>query len=142
MCKPRIVVDTGVAVSAILLPGSIPRQAFDAAVSTADLLVSEATLSELDTVLRRPKFNKYVSEEQRLEFHSALVQASVEIEVTVTIVACRDAKDDKFLELALSGSATCILSGDEDLLTLNPYRGIRIMTPQAFLVSFTDIVTE
>jgi predicted nucleic acid-binding protein len=53
--------------------------------------------------------------------------------LTEEITACRDAKDDKFLSLAVSGSASHIVSGDRDLLLLHPLRGIAIVTPQAFL---------
>ncbi len=134
MSKTRTVVDTGVAVSAVLLPRSVPRQAFDAA-ARGTLLVSEATIAELDEVLRRPKFNKYVPEDKRLEFLAALVQAAEHVEVTEAISACRDARDNKFLELAVSGRASHILSGDADLLTLHPFRGIAVVTPQAFLAS-------
>jgi predicted nucleic acid-binding protein len=49
-------------------------------------------------------------------------------------VACRDPTDDKFLELAVSGNADLILSGDKDLLTLHPFRGIPIVTPAAFVL--------
>lgn len=129
----RIVVDTSVVVSALLLPRSLPRQAFDAAVSRGKLLVSEFTAAELDNVLRRPKFNRYVSEEKRLEFFAALVREAEEVEVKEVIAECRDPKDDKFLELAVSGNASHILSGDADLLVLHPFRGIAILTPHAFL---------
>ena len=44
------------------------------------------------------------------------------------LVACRDAKDDKFLELAVNGNAELIVSGDEDLLILNPFQEIAIVT--------------
>ena len=129
----RIVIDTGVAISAALLPRSVPRQAFDAAASHGRLLVSEATTMELDDVFRRPKFNKYVAEENRLEFLAALVRDAELVEVTARFAECRDAKDDKFLELAVSGQATHIISGDGDLLVLHPLRSIDIVTPQAFL---------
>jgi putative PIN family toxin of toxin-antitoxin system len=135
MNETRTVIDTGVAVSAVLLPRSVPRQAFDAAATRGKLLVSDATVAELDEVLRRPKFNKYVREETRLEFLAALVQAAELVEVTEAITTCRDAKDNKFLELAVSGRASHILSGDSDLLTLHPFRGIPVVTPQVFLVS-------
>jgi putative PIN family toxin of toxin-antitoxin system len=135
MSPTRTVIDTGVAVSAVLLPRSVPRQAFDVAAARGKLLVSEATVAELDEVLRRPKFNKYVPDEKRLEFLAALVQAAEAVEVTVQITACRDAKDNKFLELAVSGRASHILSGDADLLALHPFRGIAVVTPQAFLAS-------
>jgi predicted nucleic acid-binding protein len=49
------------------------------------------------------------------------------------ITACRDPKDNKFLELAVSGQATHLISGDPDLLVLSPFRGIPIVTPQAFV---------
>jgi len=138
MTETRTVIDTGVAVSAVLLPRSVPRQAFDAAAARGKLLVSEATVAELDEVLRRPKFNKYVPEEKRLEFLAALVREAVEVMVTEVITACRDAKDDKFLELAVSGKASHILSGDGDLLALHPFRGIAIVTPQAYLTSLLE----
>jgi putative PIN family toxin of toxin-antitoxin system len=131
----RTVIDTGVAVSAVLLPRSVPRQAFDAAAARGKLLASEATVAELDEVLRRPKFNKYVSEDLRLEFLAALVRQAEQVQVTTVIKACRDAKDDKFLELAVSGRATHILTGDADLLALHPFRGIAVVNPQAFLAA-------
>jgi putative PIN family toxin of toxin-antitoxin system len=138
MNETRAVIDTSVAVSALLLPHSVPRQAFDAAAARGRLLVSAATVAELDDVLRRPKFNKYISEEKRLEFLAALVQEAEQVEVTEIVTACRDAKDDKFLALALSGRASHILSGDADLLALHPFRGIAVLTPQAFLTSLLE----
>ncbi|MFQ5771845.1 MAG: putative toxin-antitoxin system toxin component, PIN family [bacterium] len=46
---------------------------------------------------------------------------------------CRDPKDDKYLELAVSGGAKFIVSGDKDLLALNSFREISILTPEQFL---------
>jgi uncharacterized protein len=135
MNETRTVIDTGVTVSAVLLPRSVPRQAFDAAAAKGKLLVSEATIAELDEVLRRPKFNKYLPEEKRLEFLAALVREAKCVEVTEVVRVCRDAKDDKFLELAVSATASHIISGDGDLLALHPFRGIAILAPQAFLAS-------
>lgn len=134
----RIVIDTGVAISAAILPRSVPRQAFDAAKLRGRLLLSEATMFELDDVFRRPKFNKYVTEERRLEFLAALVRETELIEVTETIAACRDPKDDKFLELAVSGNATHLITGDPDLLALHPFRGIEIVTAKDFLALAAD----
>ena len=134
----RSVIDTGVVVSAVLLPRSVPRQAVDAAATHSKLLVSEATVAELDEVLRRPKFDRYVSVEERLEFLAALVQAAEKVNVTAAITDCRDGNDNKFLELAVSGSASQIVTGDEDLLVLHPFQGIAILTPQAFLTMLSD----
>lgn len=142
MSETRTVIDTGVVVSAVLLPRSLPRQAFDAAAEQGKLLVSEATVAELDEVLRRPKFDKYVPEDKRLEFLAALVQAAEQVEVMEVITACRDAKDNKFLELAVSGRASHILSGDGDLLALHPFQGIAVVTPQAFLARLQESRAE
>lgn len=129
----RSVVDTGVIVSAILLPRSAPGQALDRAREQGQLLISVATADELDEVLRRPRFDKYAREESRLEFLAALVREATVVEVTEVVTDCRDPKDNKFLELAVSGNATLIVSGDRDLLALHPFRGIPILTPQACL---------
>ncbi len=123
----RTVIDTGVVVSAALIPGSIPRQAFDAAMNRGKVLVSEPTVEELDMVLRRPKFNKYLSEEKRQEFLAALVKEAEIVEITENVVVCRDPDDDKFLELAVSGRASHIMSSDGDLVGLAAFAcGARI----------------
>ena len=102
------------------------------------MLISLATLPELSEVLRRPRFNSYLRVDERLEFLAALVRESELVEVTtVAVSACRDPKDDKFLELALSGAATHIISGDDDLLALHPFRGIAILSPHYFVVERT-----
>src|SRR6266849_10889771 len=119
--KWRTVVDTNVLVSAVLLPRSVPRQAFDRASEQGRLLISEATVAELDEVLRRPRFNKYVREEKRLEFLATLIREAELIEISEVVTDCRDPKDNKFLELAVSGRAERIITGDEDLLVLHPF---------------------
>jgi len=116
-----------------LLPHSAPRQAFDLAISRGTLLVSDRTIVELDEVLRRPKFNRYVSELQRLEFLAALLREAEVIEVDEVVTECRDPKDNSFLNLALSGRGSHIVTGDLDLLVLHPFRGIAIVNPRSFL---------
>ena len=133
--ETRVVVDTGVVVSAVLLPRSVPRQAFDLALSRGRLLVSADTVAELDEVLRRAKFNKYVPEEKRLEFLAALVREAEVIDGKDVVTECRDPDDNKFLELAVSGKATHVLTGDADLLALHPFRGVLIVAPHDFLAA-------
>lgn len=129
----RPVFDTGVVVSAVLLPRSVPRQAFDRAMERGKLLISLATVAELNEVLSRPRFEKYLREEERMDFFAAFVREAELVEVTELVTECRDPKDNKFLELALTGKATCIVSGDQDLLVLHPFRGVPVLTPQRFL---------
>ncbi len=129
----RVVIDTGVLVSAVLLPRSIPRQAVDAALRRAKLLISEETATELDDVLRRPKFDKYVTVALRLEFLAALVNSAEIVAIEQPVTGCRDPRDDKFLALAVNGRADFIVSGDQDLLVLHPFQGISIVSPVVFL---------
>jgi len=70
-----------------------------------------------------------------MRFLVGLLKEAELVQVTETINSCRDAKDNKFLELAVAGKASCIVSGDDDLLVLNPFRGIPIITPREFLTA-------
>ncbi len=58
--------------------------------------------------------------------------AAVPVSITIRIKECRDPTDDKFLELAINDAADVIVSGDEDLLVLDIFKGIPIVTPVAF----------
>jgi len=129
----RFVLDTNVIVSAVLLAGSVPRQAFDKALDEGTILISVPVLLELAEVLSRQKLDRYVLEEERMRFLIALLKEAELVEITEAITDCRDAKDNKFLELAVSGRADFIVSGDADLLALAPFRGIPLLTPREFL---------
>jgi putative PIN family toxin of toxin-antitoxin system len=133
----RFVLDTNVVVSALLLSDSIPRQAFDKVLTEGTLLISVPILIELADVLRRRQFNKYVLEEERMLFLVDLLKASELVETTEAITECRDPKDNKFLDLAFCANADYIISGDQDLLVLNPFRQIPIITPREFLSRMT-----
>lgn len=84
-------------------------------------------------MLGREKFRRYVTEEQLERFLQGLLRETTLVEIQETIRVCRDPKDDKFLELAVNGGADCVVSGDDDLLVLNPFRGINVLTPSDFL---------
>jgi hypothetical protein len=129
----RYVIDTGVIVSALLQPKSIPRQSFDLAFDLGQVMASEATLNELSQVLRRTKFDRYLTMQERLQFLATFARDVTITDVKLTFNDCRDPKDNKFLELAISSNTTCIISGDNDLLILHPFRGVKILTPQLFL---------
>lgn len=131
----RVVFDTNILVSALLFETSVPAQAFFAALSTGDVLLSETLVNEINEVLQRKKLKKYISNEQREEFLIALVQSSKLVDVIEMIDVCRDPKDNHVLELAVSGGAQVIVTGDSDLLILNPFESIQIVTPRDFLAS-------
>lgn len=131
--RMHCVVDTNVLVSRLLAPRSTAAQAVDLALAQGSLLGSDETLAELAEVLARPKFDPYISREDRREFIRLLGGVMQIVPILRKITICRDPRDDKFLEVALAGEAATIISGDKDLLVLNPWHGISILTPAAFI---------
>lgn len=129
---PRYVFDTSAVVSALLFEQSVPGQAFSAALNRGVILLSSATAAELAEVLSRKKFDRYLTHQEREQFLVMLLLAATVVEISEEVRACRDPKDDAFLELAVNGRASCLVTGDEDLLTLHPFRGIPILTPAQF----------
>ena len=135
----RLVVDTNVLISRLLSPRSVAARAVDLAITEGRLLVSEATLSELARVLARPKFDRYVDIEDRQEFIRHLGTLVEVITILQRFQACRDPKDDMFLDVAVNGQASAIITGDADLLALDPFMEIRIVAPAMWVDrSFQD----
>lgn len=129
----QYVLDTNILVSALLFRQSRPRQAFDQARFSGIILLSQSTLSEIQNVLARPKFRKYITVAERDLFLIRLVKIAKLIEIQQTITVCRDSKDNKFLEVAVNGGAKAIITGDQDLLVLHPFNNIAILTVKQFL---------
>ncbi|WP_036485784.1 putative toxin-antitoxin system toxin component, PIN family [Myxosarcina sp. GI1] len=134
--KKRIVIDNNVFVSALLIKTSVPFQAVNLAFEQEILLYSEVTFSELQRVLARRKFDRYLTIEERNIFLFKLANECQPIDIKEEIKACGDTKDDKFLELAVNGDAEFIVTGDVDLLVLNPFREIEIVTLEESLNRF------
>jgi putative PIN family toxin of toxin-antitoxin system len=134
--RRRFVLDTNVLVSALLFKDSPPGRVLRWVLRNGVLLRSTQTFEELGQVLSRPKFDRYVSAAHRLEFAASIHREAEAVIDSESISACRDPKDDKFLELAVSGAADGIVSGDDDLLVLSPFRGIPILAPALFAQRF------
>ena len=131
--SPRYVIDTNVLFSAVLFKASTPSHVVRQVVIAKQLLVSLPVPAEYREVLSRPYILKRIGARDADNLLKAILEASIEIRVTTSTTDCRDPKDNKFLELALDGNADAIISGDEDLLVLHPWRGIDILTPANFL---------
>jgi putative PIN family toxin of toxin-antitoxin system len=131
--RQRVVIDTNVYVSRLLNPLSVPGQAVAKALEEAMTLISPATWAELQAVLRRPKLTSYIKPGNVEPFLKMVLSVAVPIDVPTPIRACRDPRDDKFLEVAVHGRADAIVTGDADLLALHPFRGVAILTPAAYL---------
>jgi len=130
--RKRLVIDTNALVSYLLLPRSSVGKAIQKALEH-DLLFSEATMNELADVLARPKFDAYISMEDRQQFLRLLFRIVVMVPIVSKVLVCRDPHDDKVLEVAINGNADLILTGDKDLLSLREFKGIAIMSPASYL---------
>ncbi len=132
----RAVVDTGVFVSALIrrqgTTGAVLRALRDGrfiAIYSTDILV------EIIDVLGRDKFHtKYHIQTDDITALINLIRLRGELVIPTQIVsACRDPKDDKFLEAALVGQVDCLVSGDADLLDMVSFEDIPILRPSEFL---------
>ena len=128
----RVVVDTNVFVSAALKDKSFPALALHVVGQRGMLLKSAATEHQLFEVLARPQLAALI-DQASVDHIGKLMAAAELVTITERIAACRDATDDKFLELAVNGKADVIVSGDADLLVLNPFRDIPIVMPATFV---------
>lgn len=128
----RVVVDTNVLISAALKEGTPPETTVHRAVADHMLLKSALTERELFGTLDRPRLAPLIPPRFRDWLREPMAAAEL-VAITERIAACRDPKDDKFLELAVNGHTDVIVTGDADLLALNPFRDIPIITPAVFL---------
>jgi putative PIN family toxin of toxin-antitoxin system len=129
----NVVIDANVVVSAALKPNSIPEKVIRLARTRGTICLSERILEEFRLVLSRPKFSAAVSTLRRDEILLLLSAAGRIVTPAEVVRDCRDAKDNIYLEAALEVPGALIVSGDQDLLELDPWRGTRIMHPAEFV---------
>jgi uncharacterized protein len=128
----RIVVDTNVLVSAALKDSSWPAAMVRWLGHHGGLLKSRDTEEELFAVLQRPRIAPKIAPLFLGNMRHMFAEAEL-VTIAERVAACRDPKDDKFLELAVNGRADVIVSGDADLLVLDTFRAIPIVPPAAFV---------
>ena len=134
----RILLDTNVLISGILFRG-VPRDLLERAIrGEFDLVTSPVLLDELEDVLvRRFEFPPELSRGVRTELESL---AEIVVPADVPAVS-RDPDDDQVLAASVTGNAEIIVTGDRDLLILETYLGIQIMTPADF-VAFLSATSD
>ena len=136
----RVVLDTSTLVSAAIRIGSKPHRAMLQAFATCEVCASAETLAELERVLERSVWDAYADRDSLREF-AALYRRNVrlfsveEADRLAVEPPCRDPKDNQFLALAVAAEADVLVSSDQDLLVMHPWRGIPILTPADFLSS-------
>ena len=131
--RVKCVVDTNVLISAALTKGA-PFRIVEHLIKNNALIFSKETISELSSRITQPKFDKYVSAEDREAYVNNLILSADLVIIDNLIQGCRDRDDDKFLETGVKGDARFIISGDQALLTMHRFEGIDIVTIQEFAV--------
>ncbi len=114
----------------------MPRRVANWVIRNCEILMSRAVYSETSEVLNRPKFQKYFPDREPDTLLAQIEAVAQKVEISEKIVACRDPKDDMYLELAVAGKADCIITGDKALKDLHPFRGIPILTAAEFKEQF------
>ena len=136
MISGRFVIDANVVISAFLFPVSKPGRSLKKAISEGKAVSSLETLEELRAKLLSEKFDEYAPYAVRSLFIFQFEKTSELTEVKEKVKVCRDPKDDKYLSLAKAAKADAIITGDRDLLALNPFDSIAIITPDKFLKQY------
>lgn len=130
-----VVIDTNVWISGLLTGSGAPAQVTRQVVRTGQPVFSAMTFAELKERLWRPKFDRYITLEQRKRFLVDLESIAHWVDVPPAIAekaGCRDPADDKFLHAALAAGAGWLVTGDQDLLVLTETAlplGVRILSP-------------
>jgi uncharacterized protein len=130
------VLDTVVLIKAALSERSAAATAFKRADTQGILVYSDETIVELEKKLAMEKFDKYVTAVKRRLFFKNYLQIGLNIPIVQIVKVCRDSNDDMFLSLALSAHADCIVTEDKDMLVLNPFENIPILSTPEFLRIF------
>lgn len=128
MTSLKLVIDTNSLISAALSAQGAPAKLVQMALAHHRLVFSHATLNELRTRLYRPKFDRYISLENRERLLHDFNASAFWVDVGEPAAYCRDRDDDHFIELALKAQADCLVSGDKDLWEAPAQAGLRIVS--------------
>jgi putative PIN family toxin of toxin-antitoxin system len=131
--KPRLILDTNVIISGVLLKGEAIRSLLIYVLNEYQLVFGQTTWDELASVFQRDAFEKMMPLGARLRVLAELASKVEVVESTSIVTDCRDPKDNKFLSLAIDANAIAIVTGDKDLKVLHPYKGIAIQSPADFM---------
>ncbi|MDO4431123.1 MAG: putative toxin-antitoxin system toxin component, PIN family [Lonepinella koalarum] len=135
MLSEHLVIDTNVLISGLIFANSKPNQAIEKAFKEYTVCMSHETFDEFNEVIRREKFLRYFPSVSYREHLIATFLSHIEIFPSrVSVRDCQDPKDNKFLEISLSVNAKYLVTGDKkDLLSMNPYRNVEIISVSEFL---------
>ncbi len=127
----RVVIDTNVWISSLIgkLLAGLKNYVLDGLI---EIVTTDEQIEEIVKVLGRPKFSKYFPDKDIEELLYLIQKTSKFVEIECKIEDCRDKKDNFILEIAVSGNADFIVTGDKDLIDLTPYKKTQIISYKEF----------
>lgn len=129
----KVVIDSNLFISSLF--GKVTSKLIqDIVLKKFELVSSQKQIEEICGVLKRPRFQNKISEKQIKEIEQIIISHGLIVATPGLLFACRDPKDNFILEMAVNGNANMIITGDEDLLILNPYNGIEIIKYAEFKI--------
>lgn len=128
----RIILDSNILISYLFLKETKLKLIVDRIIQNNVILISQQTFNELVTTLEKDKIKKLIQQDIK-EFLRLYELYAERIDIVSNISDCRDSKDNIFLELAVDGDADIIITGDKDLLTLDPYHKTRIISLKEYI---------
>lgn len=138
MFNKKFICDTNMLLSSLISKKSPPYQTVSYVIENGFLVFSVETFAELTEVINREKFDKYLSQQTRQTFIQKLRDNSLIYQVHQKLEICRDIKDNKFLDVAIVSNSNCLITGDDDLLSLEYIGNTLILTPRAFIDIYCD----
>jgi putative PIN family toxin of toxin-antitoxin system len=129
----KLVIDTNILISAALSAQGAPAKLVLCTLARHRLVFSQTTFDELRTRICRPKFDRYISLDDRERLLRDFNACAVWVEPGESGQYCRDRDDDHFIEAALKAQADFLVSGDKDLLEAPPLQGLRVVSVQQAL---------
>lgn len=130
----RVVVDTNVLISAALSAHGAPGQLLRRLITESQLVFSPATFAEFESRLWKPKFDPHLTLEERKDYRLTYASLGIWVDDDDSPPSwSRDRDDDKFIALAQRAKVQRLITGDADLLCLDPLDTLRILTPRAAL---------
>ena len=129
----KIILDVNIWVSAFISPKMLQHVQSLILQDGIDIIACQELLEELRQTMQRPKFKKYLSSERILLAIELVEQSAIFINSQSIVQLCRDNKDDYLLALAKDAQADFLLTGDKDLLVLNPFEKTHIIKLSEYL---------
>ena len=135
--KKKIIIDTNLLVSYIISGG---HSALSTVIRNENhiIIVSNELFQEYESVLKRPKFQKYFMNVGIDNVLQGFIKILTFVEVVCDFKFCRDPNDDFIIQLAIDSEADFLITGDKDILILKSFGNCKFLTLTEFILLISE----